>query len=88
MEPDHSLPYSREPVFMCILNTVFLVPADFHLYYMLYVVGIFMSLKWLIFFYVAVLWYNRGMIVFCCLKTCRIVIRYVLICFLFVTDAT
>jgi hypothetical protein len=32
---------------MCILNTVFLVPPDFLLYYMLYVVGISMPLKWL-----------------------------------------
>jgi len=34
-------------LFMCILNTVFLVPPDFLFYYMLYVIGISMSLKWL-----------------------------------------
>jgi hypothetical protein len=68
-------------LFMCIFDTVFLVPPDFHSYNMLYVVGISMSL-------IAVLWYDRGMILFCCLKTCRVVIRYVLICFLFITDAT
>jgi hypothetical protein len=75
-------------LFMCFLNTVFLVPSNFHSYYMLYMVGISMSLKWLISFYIAVLWYNGGMILFCCFKTCRVVIRYVLICFLFITDAT
>lgn len=32
---------------MCILDAVFVVPPDFLLYYMLYVIGISMSLKWL-----------------------------------------
>jgi hypothetical protein len=30
-------------------------------------------------FYIAVFWYNRGMILFCCPKTCSAIIRYVLI---------
>jgi hypothetical protein len=59
-------------LFMCSFDTVLLVPPDFHSYNMLYVVGISMS-------FIAVLWYDRGMILFCCLKTCRVVIRYVLI---------
>jgi hypothetical protein len=73
-------------LFVCILDTVFLVPPDFHSYYMLYVVGISMSLKQLTSFHIAGLWYDRSMILFCYLKTCRVVIRYVLICFLFITD--
>lgn len=31
-------------------------------------------------FYIAIFWYNRGMILFWCL-ICRVIIRYVLICF-------
>ena len=46
--------FHKNLLFMCILDTVFLVPAGFHSYYMLYVVGISMSLKSLISLYIAV----------------------------------
>lgn len=88
MEPDHSLPCSQEPAIYVHSWYSFPYSSGFSfLLHVFYVVGISMSLKWLTSFYIAVIWYNRGMILFCCLKTCAVVIRYVLICFLFITDA-
>jgi len=88
MEPDHSLPYSQEPAIY--VHSRYSFPCSSRFSFILHVVcgRYFHVTEVVTSFYIAVLWSDRGMILFCYLKTCRVVIRYVLICFLFITDAT
>jgi len=87
MGTDHSLPYSQEPATYVYSRCSFRCSSRFS--FILHVVcdRYFHVTEVVTSFFIAVLWYDRGMILFCGLKTCRVVTRYVLICFLFITDA-
>jgi len=87
METDHSLPYSQEPAIY--VHSQYSFPCSSRFSFLLHVVcdRYFHVTEVVTSFCIAVLWYDRGMILFCCLKTCRVVTRYVLICFIFITDA-